>query len=79
MHEAAAGRLTVMAGGGVDVGDFALFRDAGLNDVHLSAKRPINVAPPSPMTAATLMEEPSYFLTDPDLVNQAGRAALAFS
>ncbi|WP_425861507.1 copper homeostasis protein CutC [Arthrobacter sp. TWP1-1] len=79
MHQVAAGRLTVMAGGGVDVGDFSLFRDAGLSDVHLSAKRTVNVAPPSPMTGATLMEDPSYFVTDPDLVNQAGRAALAFS
>lgn len=74
MHEAAAGRLTVMAGGGVDIADIATFHAAGLRDVHLSAKRNICHLPPAPMTASALAQDHSYFSTDAGLVKQAAQA-----
>lgn len=79
MHEAAKGMLSVMAGGGVLIADFATFRAAGLNDVHLSAKHTINVPTPSPLTASAWAEDNSYFATDAGLVRQAARAVLALA
>ncbi|MDJ0313448.1 copper homeostasis protein CutC [Arthrobacter sp. H35-D1] len=79
MHEAAAGMLSVMAGGGVQIADFATFRAAGLNDVHLSAKRTINHPTPSPRTASARAEDNSYFATDADIVRQAAEAALVLA
>ncbi|MFC9559149.1 copper homeostasis protein CutC [Agromyces sp. NPDC056965] len=46
MHEAAAGRVEVMAGGGVAAVDIPALLDAGLAAVHLSARR--SVVDPSP-------------------------------
>ncbi|WP_449372907.1 copper homeostasis protein CutC [Arthrobacter psychrolactophilus] len=77
MHQAAKGQLRIMAGGGVEISDFADFNDDGLCDVHLSAKATIDIAPPRPWTQAAAAEDPSYFVTDPQLVSHAGRAVLA--
>ncbi|MET4001979.1 MULTISPECIES: copper homeostasis protein CutC [Arthrobacter] len=77
MHEASAGALSIMAGGGVKISDFAAFYDAGLRDVHLSAKRTLNTRPPGHLTGAALAEDHSYFATDAALVEQAGQAARA--
>ncbi|MEO8220202.1 MAG: copper homeostasis protein CutC [Specibacter sp.] len=79
MHEAAQGRLQVMAGGGVDIADFASFHAAGLRDVHLSAKGVITQVLPSPITAAAQAEDHSYFATDAVLVQQAANAVRALS
>ncbi|AIY00138.1 hypothetical protein ART_0539 [Arthrobacter sp. PAMC 25486] len=79
MHAAAGGALAVMAGGGVDVSDFASFHAAGLRDVHLSAKRTVNQRPPEPLTASAEAEDHSYFATDAALVAEAGRAARALA
>ena len=79
MHEAASGTLTIMAGGGVDVADFAAFHDAGLRDVRLSAKRTINKTSPGPLTGAAQAEDNSYFVTDAHMVEQAGIAARALA
>lgn len=75
MQEAAPAMLTVMAGGGVEVSDFAAFHDAGLRDVHLSAKRTVSNPPPGPLTSAAAAEDYTYFATDAALVEQAGLAA----
>lgn len=75
MQEGAAGTLSVMAGGGVDVSDFVAFHEAGLRDVHLSAKRSVNQPTPAPLTEAAQAEDNSYFATDAGLVEQAGLAA----
>lgn len=77
MHEAAAGSLSMMAGGGVDIADFAAFHEAGLRDVHLSAKRIVHHPTPAPLTEAAQAEDNSYFATDASLVEQAGIAARA--
>lgn len=77
MQEAAAGSLRVMAGGGVDIADFAAFYEAGLRDVHLSAKRTVNRPSPAPLTEAAQAENNSYFATDAVLVEQAAIAARA--
>lgn len=79
LHEAARGALTVMAGGGVDVSDFALFHAAGLRDVHLSAKETINQRPPGPLTDSAAAEDHTFFATDPTLVAAAGQAARTLS
>lgn len=79
MHEAAEGRLDVMAGGGVEIFDFAAFHAAGLRDVHLSAKRTVNEPPPAPLTASAQAEDHSYFATDAALVAEAGKAARALA
>ncbi|ALO66897.1 copper homeostasis protein CutC [Arthrobacter alpinus] len=79
MHEAAEGALSIMAGGGVDIADFAAFHGAGLRDVHLSAKRTVNQSSPAPLTEAAQAEDNSYFATDPGLVEQAGIAARALA
>lgn len=68
MQEASAGRLDIMAGGGVDIKNFSDFYAAGINDVHLSAKRVVTEQPPLPMTSAAAAEDPRYFATDEDLV-----------
>jgi copper homeostasis protein len=67
----AAGHLDIMAGGGVDIADFAAFHAAGLRDVHLSAKRVVGLSRPRPVTSAALAEDPSYFATDAELVSLA--------
>lgn len=77
MHEAGSGAVTIMAGGGVDVADFAAFHEAGLRDVHLSAKRSVKQPSTAPLTDAARAEDPSYFVTDRDLVERAGLAAKA--
>ncbi|MHA7176334.1 copper homeostasis protein CutC [Arthrobacter sp. Sr24] len=79
MHEAASGSLTIMAGGGVDVTDFAAFHEAGLRDVHLSAKRTVKQTPTDPLTDAARAEDPSYFVTDTHIVERAGMAAKALA
>ncbi|MFQ4148954.1 copper homeostasis protein CutC [Arthrobacter sp. LAPM80] len=79
MHDAAEGRLAIMAGGGVQIADFATFHAAGLRNVHLSAKRTVGQQPPGPLTGAALAEDPSYFATDAALVERAGQAALALA
>lgn len=79
MHEAAQGRLAVMAGGGVGIGDFSAFHAAGLRDVHLSAKRVVAPNLPEPITAAAQAEDHSYFATDADVVQQAASAARALN
>ncbi|MHA7304054.1 copper homeostasis protein CutC [Arthrobacter sp. TMN-49] len=79
MHEAARGRLHVMAGGGVEIADFTTFHAAGLRDAHLSAKRMVTQTLPQPITAAAADEDHSYFATDAGLVQQAATAARALS
>ena len=74
MHESAAGRLSIMAGGGVQIADFGAFRTAGLNDVHLSAKLTINQPTPPPLTASAGMEDNSYYATSADLVRRAAES-----
>ncbi len=77
MHEAANGRLAVMAGGGVEIADFATFHAAGLRDVHLSAKRIVNQLPPAPLTDSARAEDHSYFATDEAVVELAAGTVAA--
>lgn len=74
MNVAAAGRLDIMAGGGVEVEDFDAFHAAGLSDVHLSAKRLVEHIRPAPMTTAAQAEDSSYFATDEAVVLRAAHA-----
>ena len=69
---AAAGRLGVMAGGGVRVADIPRLREAGVSAVHLSAKRPAG----SPFPSGPGGGAADYDVTDRDTV-AAARAALA--
>jgi copper homeostasis protein len=48
MVAAAAGRIEIMAGGGVVADDVAALRAAGVDAVHLSAKRQARTAPSGP-------------------------------
>ncbi|MBP2414469.1 copper homeostasis protein [Arthrobacter stackebrandtii] len=79
MHQAAGGRLAVMAGGGVEISDFAPFHAAGLRDVHLSAKRVVNQVPPAPLTESALAEDHSYFATDESVVELAAGTVAALA
>lgn len=79
MHHSAEGRLSIMAGGGVQTSDFATFRAAGLNDVHLSAKRTVSQPTRDPLTASARAEDNSYFATDADIVKDAAETAQALA
>ncbi|MDO5752392.1 copper homeostasis protein CutC [Arthrobacter sp.] len=79
MYQAAEGGLSIMAGGGVKTSDFAVFRAAGLNDVHLSAKRTVNLQTPEPLTASARAEDNSYFATDAGIVRDAAKTAQALA
>jgi copper homeostasis protein len=71
MVERAEGRLQVMAGGGVAITDIPEMRQAGLDAVHLSAKRIV-----SPNAAGSAGGGPaSYLVTDREIV-RAARAAV---
>jgi len=74
MHEAGGGRLTIMAGGGVDIADFPTFFALGINDVHMSAKRVIDHGTGGPATSAALADDTSYYATDEELVALAAAA-----
>lgn len=66
--------LEIMAGGGVDIADFTTFKDAGLRNVHLSAKRNVGVAQAQAFTAVAHAQDLSYYATDEDLVALAASA-----
>ncbi|BDZ41561.1 hypothetical protein GCM10025865_08600 [Paraoerskovia sediminicola] len=69
MVERAAGRLQVMAGGGVRPQDVAALRAAGVDAVHLSAKRDVP-DPGGPGGGAGA----GYETTDPEIALAAARA-----
>ncbi|WP_258067201.1 copper homeostasis protein CutC [Arthrobacter sp. GMC3] len=71
MHDAAQGRLSIMAGGGVDITDFPTFFALGITNVHLSAKRVIDHSQGEQHTSAALAEDASYYATDENLVSLA--------
>ena len=74
MHDAAAGRLEVMAGGGVAAGDIPSLLDRGLAAVHLSARRSVNdPAPSGPGGGAETIDR-----TDAQLVRGAVAARSAW-
>lgn len=74
MKEAADGRLSIMAGGGVEISDFPTFHKMGIDHVHLSAKRVIDHIQGVPVTSAAQAEDTSYYATDEDLVSLAASA-----
>lgn len=63
MKACAAGRLEIMAGGGLLVGDIRSLEAAGMSAVHLSAKEMINDGGPD-----------AYMITNRDIVRQARHA-----
>ncbi|WP_120521516.1 copper homeostasis protein CutC [Arthrobacter celericrescens] len=71
MVEAAEGRLQVMAGGGLAIADIAEMRRAGLDAVHLSAKRIVSASG----TGSAGGGPASYMVTDRKIV-AAARAAV---
>ncbi|WP_035749124.1 copper homeostasis protein CutC [Arthrobacter sp. 35W] len=77
MVKAASGRLSIMAGGGVDIADFPAFSAAGLKDVHLSAKA-VRHHQGEARTSVGASDDPAYHITDEALVRSAvaGAAAL---
>lgn len=80
MVDAADGRLEVMAGGGVDVGDIvALVNDVGVDAVHLSAKTagPSAAGGSVSLGAADGDNPNAYFVTDPAVVARAAEAVEA--
>lgn len=76
MHRTAAGRLSIMAGGGVTIKDFPTFSAIGLRDVHLSAKAVHGHHAPA-RTSVGAAEDPSYHVTDERLVRTAVASAAA--
>jgi copper homeostasis protein len=41
LHEQANGRITILAGGGINSDNAKLFKDVGLNEIHTSASSTI--------------------------------------
>ncbi|SEE36379.1 copper homeostasis protein [Arthrobacter alpinus] len=68
MNDRAAGRIEIMAGGGLRVADIASMGRAGLSAVHLSAKEMVNDGGPD-----------TYMVTNREVVRKAREAANAFS
>ncbi len=68
----AAGRIQVMAGGGVAVADIAGLAGAGVDAVHLSARTTVSGAPSGPGGG-----ESSYDVTDPEVAAAAVAAVRA--
>jgi len=66
-----AGRVQVMAGGGVGLDDIAALVEAGANAVHLSAKRRVPGAGARVALGAGDVDPGSHFVTDGDLVAAA--------
>nr|WP_256031081.1 copper homeostasis protein CutC [Leifsonia xyli] len=64
-----SGRLQVMAGGGVRVEDIPALLAAGVDAVHLSARRTVQGAPSGPGGGAD-----AYDITDPVVVRGAADA-----
>jgi copper homeostasis protein len=67
----AAGRIEVMAGGGVRVESIPEIRRAGVDAVHLSAKRAVTVDQGISLGSATASGEMTWFRTDRDTVERA--------
>lgn len=70
--ERAAGRIQVMAGGGVSVADIAPLAAAGVDAVHLSARATVSGPPSGPGGGAA-----TYDVTDADIAVAAVAAARA--
>ncbi|WP_025157346.1 copper homeostasis protein CutC [Leifsonia aquatica] len=66
----AAGRVQIMAGGGVRVDDIPALVTAGVDAVHLSARDTVHGAPSGPGGGDT-----AYDITDPSVVHAAVAAA----
>ena len=66
LSQAVAGRLQVMAGGGVSVGDIPALAATGIDAVHLSARDTAQGAPSGPGGGDT-----AYDITDPATVHDA--------
>ncbi len=65
-----AGRIEVMAGGGVGVGDIGTIAETGVDAVHLSARASVTGAPSGPGGGTA-----AYDVTDPAVVRDAVAAA----
>ncbi|GAB3273552.1 copper homeostasis protein CutC [Kineosporia babensis] len=74
MRQAAPG-LGITAGGGVQIADFPALRSAGVEGVHLSAKKIVHPAHTGSRVALGVADDASHWETDPDLV-VAARAAI---
>jgi copper homeostasis protein len=76
MVRQAAGRLEVMAGGGLALDDIPALHAAGLSAVHLSAKTTVSTwkNPPGAAEAPGQQDPTAYMVTDRELV-RAARAA----
>ncbi|MFH5880183.1 copper homeostasis protein CutC [Arthrobacter sp. NA-172] len=76
MVQRAAGRLEVMAGGGLALDDIPALHAAGLSAVHLSAKKTVStwINGASSVNAPGPHDPTAYMVTDRDLV-RAARAA----
>ncbi len=72
LAERAAGRIQVMAGGGVRVEDIPALTAAGVDAVHLSARDSVQGAPSGPGGG-----DSAYDITDPSVVRAAVAAAHA--
>ncbi|MFT2815894.1 copper homeostasis protein CutC [Leifsonia sp. A12D58] len=71
MVERAAGRIQIMAGGGVTIGGIRALIEAGVDAVHLSARRVVDTAGPSGPGGGAA----AYDVTDSALVAAAVEAA----
>lgn len=70
MVQISAGRIEIMAGGGVAVADIASIAAAGVDAVHLSARRPADATAPSGPGGGA----PEYDVTDGGIVADAAAA-----
>jgi copper homeostasis protein len=71
MVRAAAGRIEVMAGGGVDVESIPEIGRSGVDAVHLSAKRSVSVAEGVSLGSATTDGVTTWFMTDRAMIARA--------
>lgn len=70
-------KITVMAGGGVNLSNALLFKKAGLSVIHLSGSKfgqVVNVSHKIPMSSDKHLQEHQVAVTDSDVVRQVIRA-----
>jgi len=76
MRDHGQGRIQIMAGGGLALSDIPQVREAGLDAVHLSAKKVISTARDGAVSlgAADGADPTAYLVTDAEVVRTARRA-----
>lgn len=76
MARFSAGRLQVMAGGGLRIQDIPTMKRSGMDAIHLSAKKTVSTLPPGamPMGDRDRPDPTEYHVTDAEIVRAARTA-----